>query len=126
KTFTKPEDRNVFSYVMEKHQKTMGRMVQYLLIYPIRFCIRKILIRYCTHHNCYKVKPSNMVLSIGVETAVLAWDRFIGSLMIAGLLHLGQASITLDVGKHCIISQNVSMPPYSFQLKKKTLRLNFM
>ena len=78
-SFTNPNDRNVFSYVMEKHQRNNaanGKILSYLaqtFLYPSSFDI----LLYAS--QLLQQKLSAMEWSTGEGTEVFAWGQYTGS-----------------------------------------------
>ena len=74
-TFTPPEDRNIFSYVMEKHQRNQsanGKIMNYLgqtYLYPADFGTLLYASQLCRRRPCV------MEWSISEDTEAAVWER---------------------------------------------------
>ena len=77
-TFTEPEDRNVFSYVMEKHQRNQSANGKIMILTPLYM-----------HPSFFRRRPSGMAWSISGGTGEDVWEPLSGSSTTAGRWRAG-------------------------------------
>ncbi len=106
-TFTEPEDRNIFSYVMEKHQRNAsanGKIMNYMeqtFLYPSDFSTT-LYASQLLQAEAIRYGMSG----VSGETAEDAWERLSGSSMTAGRWQAGRPLIITAAGKRCIIMRS--------------------
>ena len=112
RTFTRETDRNIFSRVMESHQKTIRQMERCCFICLKILNIQRIFSICFIAVRSFRGWLLKVAWTIGGGTGGGAWGHFTGRSMITGRLRLGQALIILEGGRPCIIWQKSFSLPY--------------